>query len=136
MRQAMYVAAITLLITLVSFQSSSAQATAPQGDPIVIRVIDLDYADAEDLATILAPLLSPEGRIVAYARTNSLIIKDRASVVKRIVEIIKGPCDSQSTLIPSPKNLRCQKRLTHSHPEPDHFPNAHRPENRKDHSER
>ena len=67
------------------------QKARSQRDQVVIQVIQLDYADAEHLATVLAPLLSPTGRIVAYARTNSLIIKDKASVVKRLVEIIKGP---------------------------------------------
>jgi general secretion pathway protein D len=64
-----------------------------RGDPIVIQVIELDYADANQLAAVLTPLLSPEGSIVAYSRTNSLIIKDRASNVKRLVELIKGPFD-------------------------------------------
>ena len=58
---------------------------------LVIQVIQLDYADAEHLASVVAPLLSPEGRVVAYSPTNSLIIKDGASVVRRLVEIIKGP---------------------------------------------
>jgi type II secretory pathway component GspD/PulD (secretin) len=58
---------------------------------LVIQVIQLDYADAEHLSSVVAPLLSPEGRVVAYSPTNSLIIKDRASVVRRLVEIIKGP---------------------------------------------
>jgi hypothetical protein len=35
-----------------------------------------------------------DGRVVAYKPTNSLIIKDRASLVKRLVEIIKGEPDS------------------------------------------
>ena len=71
------------------------QKAKSQRDQVVIQVIQLDYADAEHLATVLAPLLSPTGRIVAYARTNSLIIKDKASVVKRLVEIIKGPPEHQ-----------------------------------------
>ena len=82
-----------LLITLASFHSSTAQTRASRGDSIVIKVIELDYADADHLAVVLAPLLSPEGRMVAYSRTNSLIIKDRASIVRRLVEIIKGPID-------------------------------------------
>lgn len=63
----------------------------PLGDGMVIQIIQLDYAD--HLASVVAPLLSPEGRVSAYARTNCLIIKDKASIVKRLVEIIKGPTD-------------------------------------------
>jgi type II secretory pathway component GspD/PulD (secretin) len=56
----------------------------------------LDYADAEYLASILRPLLSKEGTVVAYRPTNSLIIKERASLVKRLVEIIKGVPDHEA----------------------------------------
>lgn len=40
-----------------------AQEARPSRDPIVIQVIHLDYADAEHLAAVLAPLLSKEGRV-------------------------------------------------------------------------
>ncbi|MEM2983078.1 MAG: secretin N-terminal domain-containing protein [Candidatus Bathyarchaeia archaeon] len=59
-------------------------------DPVIIELIRLDYANAEELARVLAPLLSKDGRIVSYGPANSLIIKDRASIVKRIMEIVKG----------------------------------------------
>jgi len=72
---------------------TSAQEQRPPRDPIVIQVMHLDYADAEYLASILQPLLSGEGKVVAYKPTNSLIIKERASLVKRLVEIIKGVPD-------------------------------------------
>jgi type II secretory pathway component GspD/PulD (secretin) len=81
------------LITPFFLQPSGAYARTLKGDPIVIQVIELDYADAGELASVLAPLVSPHGRIVAYARTNSLIIMDRASIVRKLVEIIKGPID-------------------------------------------
>ena len=85
---------IFALMLLVAPISSNAQVGATKGDPIIIRVIELEYADAEHLASVIAPLLSPDGRVVAYGPTNSLIIKDRASVVKRLVQIIKGPIDN------------------------------------------
>ena len=93
MWRAIFSLALTVSITLTSFQLSLAQTKAVRGDPIVIQLIDLDHANADQLAAVLTPLLTPEGRIVAYRRTNSLIIKDRASNVKRLVEIIKGPID-------------------------------------------
>ena len=70
--------------------NSHTQETSPYRDPIVIQVIHLDYANADHLASVLAPLLSKQGRVVAYSPTNSLIIKDRASIVKKLVKIIKG----------------------------------------------
>jgi len=85
--------ALIILLTSTLHHSAYAQKQRPPGDRVVIQVIQLDYADAENLATVLAPLLSPEGRMVADSRTNSLIIKDRASVVRRLLEVITGPID-------------------------------------------
>jgi type II secretory pathway component GspD/PulD (secretin) len=79
-----------LLIFLIQLHPSYALGERQLEDPIVIQVIHLDYADAERLASILAPLLSRDGRVVAHRPTNSLIIKDRASLVKRLVKMIKG----------------------------------------------
>jgi type II secretory pathway component GspD/PulD (secretin) len=67
-----------------------AQQSSTPGDPIVIRIIELEYADAEQLAETLKPLLSPQGRITAYGPSNSLIIRDRKSIVEALVEVIKG----------------------------------------------
>ena len=80
-------------LSLICLHPSYAQERRHFRDPVVIQVIQLNYADAEHLAAILAPLLSKEGRVVAYTPTNSLILKDRASIVKRLVEIVKGKPD-------------------------------------------
>jgi len=53
----------------------------------------LDYADVEYLSSILQALLSGEGTVVTYQPNNSLIIKESASLVTRLVEIIKGVTD-------------------------------------------
>ena len=57
---------------------------------MVIRVIRLDHADAEQLASVLRPLLTKDGRITAYSPTNTLIIRDRKSLVEQLVKVIKG----------------------------------------------
>ena len=87
--------ALIFLLTLAIHHSAHAQKQTPPRDRVVTQVIQLDHADADNLATVLAPLLSPEGRIVAYSRTNSLLIKDRASVVKKLVGVIRGPPEQQ-----------------------------------------
>ena len=79
--------------------SSFAQAGNPLRDPIVIQVIHLNYADAEHLASVLAPLLSKEGVIVPYAPTNTLIVKDRKSVIKGLGKAIKGTAEPQSNFL-------------------------------------
>jgi general secretion pathway protein D len=60
-------------------------------EAIVMKVIRLDHADAEQLASVLRPLLSRDGLITAYTPTNTLIIRDRASLVEKLVKVIKGP---------------------------------------------
>jgi type II secretory pathway component GspD/PulD (secretin) len=87
---------LTMLLVMLAICApySHAEGERPLSkDPIVIKIIELDYTDAEHLASILAPLLSAQGHLIPHKATNTLIIKDRASVVKRLVEIIKGNCD-------------------------------------------
>jgi type II secretory pathway component GspD/PulD (secretin) len=79
-----------LLLLLMNSSYSYAQEPGPSEDPIIMRIIKLDYADAEQLVFTLEPFLSPQGRIMAYTPTNSLIIKDRQSIVEDLVRAIKG----------------------------------------------
>ncbi len=67
-----------------------AQHARPLGEPIVVKVIRLDHADAETLASVLRPLLTKDGSITAYPPTNTLIIRDRKSLVEKLVRVIKG----------------------------------------------
>ena len=83
-----YVLPIILLLS--SAHSLWAQGSSMPGDPVITRIIELEYADAEQLAKTLQPFLSPQGRITAYGPTNSLIIKDRKSIVEALVKVIKG----------------------------------------------
>jgi type II secretory pathway component GspD/PulD (secretin) len=66
------------------------QHSRPLREPIVVKVIRLDHADAERLASVLSPLLTKDGRITAYSPTNTLIIRDRKSLVEQLVKVIKG----------------------------------------------
>jgi type II secretory pathway component GspD/PulD (secretin) len=81
---------LPIIFLLIYAQPLWAQESAVPEDPIVIQIIALQYADAEQLAITLEPLLSPQGRITAYGPTNSLIIKDRKSIVEALVTVIKG----------------------------------------------
>ena len=86
----LFVFSLFMLFLYACPNRSHTQEASPYRDPIVIQIIHLDYADADHLASVLAPLLSKQGRVVAYSPTNTLIIKDRASIVKKLVKIIKG----------------------------------------------
>jgi type II secretory pathway component GspD/PulD (secretin) len=66
------------------------QHARPFIEPIVVKVIRLDHADAERLASVLRPLLTKDGQITAYVPTNTLILKDRKSLVEQLVRVIKG----------------------------------------------
>ena len=88
--------AFTLLMIPACFSLARAQ-TAP-AERVVVCMIQLEHADAEELAAVLKPLLSPAGTIAAYKPTNTLIIKDRASVVEKLSIVIKGsPCNPISS---------------------------------------
>lgn len=82
-----------LLFSLIPISYIYAQDQGGYGDPVIIRVIELDHADAATLVFNLQPFLSPQGRITAYAPTNSLIIKDRQSIVNDLIRVIKGTLD-------------------------------------------
>ena len=86
---------IILFLTLVCSSISFSQNPGPRDDPIVIQIVELDHADAEDLAKVLKPFLSKDGRITAYGPSNSLIIKDRKSIVEELVKVIKGRLEDQ-----------------------------------------
>lgn len=58
-------------------------------EDLVVAVIILKNADSVSLRNSLNPLISANGSIASYEPTNSLIISDISSNVKRIISIIK-----------------------------------------------
>jgi type II secretory pathway component GspD/PulD (secretin) len=95
LRLLLFILTVLLVMPAICTPSYAEGETPLSKDPIVIKIIELDYADTEHLASILTPLLSAHGCLIPHKPTNSLIIKDRSSVVKRLVEVIKGKCDPQ-----------------------------------------
>ena len=90
-----FLASITIsFLALICSGTSFSQYQGPRDDPIIIQIIELDHADADDLARVLTPFLSKDGRITAYGPTNSLIIKDRKSIVRELVKVIKGKMEN------------------------------------------
>lgn len=80
-----------LLAVLINFSYARQEKTA--SGRIIVCLIRLEHADAMYLADVLKPFLSPEGSLTPYEPTNTLVIKDRESVVNMLSEIIKGePC--------------------------------------------
>lgn len=58
-------------------------------EDLVVRIVRLDHADATSLIPLLQPFVSQFGHVAGYARTNSLIIADRAGNIAEMVKIIK-----------------------------------------------
>ncbi len=84
---------ILLMMLLIPVFSHAQQKTTSTGGRLIVCMIQLEHADAQYLASVLEPFLSPEGSIMPYEPSNTLIIKDRAPVVNMLSEVIKGkPC--------------------------------------------
>ena len=91
----MKTSALIAKILLLSIFSSMANAGQLYSyhERVIIRMVRLEHADAEQLADTLTPFLSPQGKISAYSPTNTLIIKDQPSVVRMLIKVIKGKSD-------------------------------------------
>jgi type II secretory pathway component GspD/PulD (secretin) len=88
---------ILLLVLVTSGFSLAQEKTTSSGERVIVCMIQLEHADAEHLASVLKPFLSPQGSIVPEVHTNTFIIKDRASIVNMLAEVIKGkPCAAAS----------------------------------------
>jgi type II secretory pathway component GspD/PulD (secretin) len=82
-----------LLFLLALLGTAGGPSAAAQEHRMIVCLLPLDHADAEQLVAVLSPLLSPHGTITAYSPTNTLIIKDRASIVQMLVKAVKGKPD-------------------------------------------
>ncbi|MFH2093154.1 MAG: type II secretion system secretin GspD [Pseudomonadota bacterium] len=57
-------------------------------DKIVTQLIPLNYADANDIKQLFAPLLSKGSVALSYAPTNTIIVTDVYSNIQRLLKII------------------------------------------------
>jgi len=58
------------------------------GDQIITRVFKLNFESANNLVSILRPLISPNNIINAYPGNNTIVITDYASNISRIEKLI------------------------------------------------
>ncbi|MDA3903916.1 MAG: type II secretion system secretin GspD [Desulfuromusa sp.] len=59
-------------------------------DQFVTRLIRLDYLDVDTIAkSVLAPLMPATGNIIAYPKTNTLILTESSATIERLVKILK-----------------------------------------------
>ena len=79
-----------ILILLIFLSMANFGQLYSYQERLIICMVPLEHADAEQLADVLVPFLSPQGKISAYSPTNTLIIKDQPSVVRMLLKVIKG----------------------------------------------
>lgn len=75
--------------TSVDTRRSTGRVT-PDTDRFVTRLIPLSYIDAEQISNTLKPLVSKEAALVAYQPTNTIILTDSASNIRRILSILEA----------------------------------------------
>ena len=64
------------------------EAAAPE-DRVVTQLIPLKYADPVEIKRLFTPLVSKSSVILAYSPTNTLIVTDVYSNIKRLMKILK-----------------------------------------------
>lgn len=58
-------------------------------DEIITQIVPLRYSSVTDLTTLLRPLISPRGSLIAHRETNVFILTDTASNVARLLDIVR-----------------------------------------------
>ena len=73
-----------------SINTVAAPSPTPNRDTFVTRLIPLRYIEAEAITNSLKPLVSKDAAMVAYAPTNTVILTDSASNIRRVLSIIEA----------------------------------------------
>ena len=60
----------------------------PYTDNFVTQIINLENVAVKDISSVVKDLLSGNGRVIAYSPTNTLIITDAATNIRRVYGII------------------------------------------------
>ena len=64
-------------------------AHIPENDAVVTQMIPLRYAEAREMAGIIAPLVGPSAHMTTYAQTNMILVTDTSSNIHHIATIIR-----------------------------------------------
>src|SRR5213079_2580983 len=74
-------------------------------DEIITQIVPLRYSSVADLSTLLRPLISTRGTLIAHRETNVLIITETASNMRRLLDIIR-----LVSVVTSTRSLRSARR--------------------------
>jgi hypothetical protein len=58
-------------------------------DEIITQIVPIRFSNVTDLSTLLRPLVSSRGNLIAHRETNVLMITDAASNVRRLLDIVR-----------------------------------------------
>jgi len=72
-----------------SIETRLREAAAAPEDKIVTQLIPLKYADPAEIKRLFTPMISKSSVILAYPPTNTLIITDVYSNIRRLIKILK-----------------------------------------------
>jgi general secretion pathway protein D len=62
----------------------------PNRDRFVTRLIPLNYIDAESIVNTLKPLVSKDASMAAYAPTNTVILTESSSNIRRLIAVLES----------------------------------------------
>lgn len=73
-----------------ALETLSGGRPTPSTDAFITRLIPLRYIDADAITSSLKPLVSKDAAMMAYAPTNTIILTDSASNIRRILSILES----------------------------------------------
>ena len=76
-------------ITKLEDEAAKTKDAMVKAEPMVTRIVYLNYADASKVLDVAKSNLSPRGEIKTDARTNSMIVRDIESNVTKVAKIVR-----------------------------------------------
>jgi general secretion pathway protein D len=73
-----------------SVETVRSSTRPPDRDRFVTRLIPLNYIDADSIVNTLKPLVSKDAAMAAYAPTNTVILTESASNIRRLIAILES----------------------------------------------
>lgn len=73
-----------------SVETVRSSSRPPNRDRFVTRLIPLNYIDADSIVNTLKPLVSKDASMAAYGPTNTVILTESASNIRRLIAILES----------------------------------------------
>ncbi len=79
----------TVIVPVDKAKTMASSATPDEAEAFVTRIIDLHNTSANDVASVVRPLVAPDAYIAPAIGSNALVVSDNASNVERIREVVQ-----------------------------------------------